>query len=238
MTEVVFETFKAPAFYVSFSAVLPLYASGRTTGIVVECGDGVTDVVPICEGFALPHAIVRTDMAGHDLTDYLMKILAERGYTFSTTAERFIVQDMKEKLCYTALDFEQEIRTASGKERSGVKVVSAGKESDTESESSRGTERGISQGLKALNSEQEKTTAFGGEESDTMSEYSVGNVVPDMDERLSHSVFKFVQGMPPVFGEEDNEAERGSVVMETTQATNLTEVSGHASVHDLSTEGS
>lgn len=112
MTQIMFESFYIPAMYVSTQAVLSLYASGRTTGIVCDSGDGVTHVVPIYEGYAMPHAVDRSNLAGRDLTDHLMKLMAERGNAMSTSGEREIVRDIKEKCCYVAEDFEEELAKA------------------------------------------------------------------------------------------------------------------------------
>lgn len=87
MTEIMFETFSVPSFYLAIQAVLSLYSSGKTTGLVLDAGDGVTHTVPIYEGYALPHAIERNDLAGRDLTDYLKKLLNEEGSSLTSSAE-------------------------------------------------------------------------------------------------------------------------------------------------------
>jgi len=106
--EIFFETFNVPAMFISIQAVLSLYASGRTTGVVLDSGDGVTHAVPIFEGFALPHTIMRIDLAGRDITEYLQLLLRKSGYYFYTSAEKEVVRSIKETACYVAFDPSKE----------------------------------------------------------------------------------------------------------------------------------
>jgi centractin len=105
--EIFFETFNVPALYVQVQAILSLYASGKTTGVVLDSGDGVTNAVPVYEGFILPHAVTRIDVAGRDITDYLQLLLRKAGHNFHTSAELEVVKDIKEKICFVAFNIEK-----------------------------------------------------------------------------------------------------------------------------------
>jgi actin len=98
---------------VAIQAVLALYAQGLSSGVVVDSGDGVTHVIPVYESTVLNHHIKRLDVAGRDVTRNLIALLLRRGYALNRTADFETVRQIKEKLCYVALDFEQEIQTAS-----------------------------------------------------------------------------------------------------------------------------
>ena len=114
MTQIMFETFNTPAMYIESSAVLSLYDYCREvfqfTGLVIESGDGVSHTVPVYMGCALPYATNRLDLAGRDLTDHLLSLLP---YFRRTNDNIEIAHDIKEKLCYVALDYEKEMQTAA-----------------------------------------------------------------------------------------------------------------------------
>ena len=97
-----------PALFTSIQAVLSLYASGRTTGIVLDAGDGVSHAVPVYEGFAMPSSIRRIDVAGRDVTEHMQLLLRKSGYVFHTSAEKEVVRMIKEKTSYVALDPKKE----------------------------------------------------------------------------------------------------------------------------------
>lgn len=117
MFQVMFERFQVPASFVQIQAVLSLYSSGRTTGIVLDSGDGVTHTVPIYEGYSISYAVQRIDLAGRDLTRYMVELLSQEGFDLSTSAELEIVRDIKEKLCFVVMNFEDEL----SKERNSSK---------------------------------------------------------------------------------------------------------------------
>jgi len=113
MIQVMFEDYQFESTYISIQAVLTLYAQGLMTGVVVDSGDGVTHIIPVYEGFALPHLTKRLDVAGRDITRYFMKLMLLRGYAFNRTADFETVRQMKEKLCYVGYDLELERQLAN-----------------------------------------------------------------------------------------------------------------------------
>ena len=128
MTQIMFETFEVPALYLESPAVLALYASGRSTGLSLDCGHSVTSCIPVYEGYTLPHAISRLDVGGQDVTRALKELLLKKMPELAhyspmivvCTSVRFVmrvqndfhtyrqVADMKEKLSYVALDYQLE----------------------------------------------------------------------------------------------------------------------------------
>jgi len=112
MVDFIFGKYKFRSCYIAIQAVLVLYAQGLLTGIVVDSGDGVTHIVPVYEGFALPHLTKRLDVAGRDVTQYLIKLLQLRGYYFNRTADFETVRQIKEKFCYIAYDMAAERKLA------------------------------------------------------------------------------------------------------------------------------
>lgn len=112
MIEVMFEKYGFSGAYIAIQAVLTLYAQGLLSGVVVDSGDGVTHICPVYEEYALPHLTRRLDIAGRDITRYLIKLLLLRGYAFNHSADFETVRIMKEKLCYIGYNIETEQKLA------------------------------------------------------------------------------------------------------------------------------
>lgn len=109
MAEIMFDTFQVPAFYVALQAVLGLYSYGRVTGVVLDCGDGVSHTVPVYDGYSIANAIQKIDLAGRDVTHYMARLLTMNGHHFVSSSDMDIVREIKEQLAYVSLDFNQDM---------------------------------------------------------------------------------------------------------------------------------
>lgn len=116
MTSIAFDKFNVKGFYVGIQAVLAMFSSGRTTGIIVDSGDGVTHTVPIFETYSVPHAVKKIMLAGRDISANLEHILTERGWNFETTAQFQIVRELKESMSYVSLDYKKDMDDSPTKE--------------------------------------------------------------------------------------------------------------------------
>ena len=127
MAELMFESFQVPALYLGLQAVLAWWStSPRGASLVIDSGDGVTHIVPVLEGFAVSHGIQRFDVAGADLTRYLMRCLHESGHDFVTSAKVDTIKDIKEKLCYVASDFYHQTEDVASYELPDSRVIKVG----------------------------------------------------------------------------------------------------------------
>lgn len=109
MAQFFFESLSAPSLHVAIPAVLALFASGRTTGLVLDVGDSVTTALPVAPGHCDVHALQRLDIGGRDVTDRFLTLLRKSGASlFATSSERQAVRRMKERLAYVAVEPSKE----------------------------------------------------------------------------------------------------------------------------------
>merc|ERR1719311_707824 len=112
IVETMFEKYGFAGVNVSVQAILALCSQGLNTGFVVDAGDGVTHLVPVTEGFVEPALVQRINIAGRHVSDQLMNLLKNNGHPLNSTADFETVREIKQRLCYVALDIEAEKRLA------------------------------------------------------------------------------------------------------------------------------
>ena len=108
MAKIVFEQLGFGFFNIETQAKLTLYCEALQTGIILDSGDGVTHCIPIFFFFLLPQNIKRLDIAGRHITEYLIKLLQMKGYSFNSSADFELVREIKEKYCFVSCDIDSD----------------------------------------------------------------------------------------------------------------------------------
>lgn len=94
MAEIMFEHFKVKSLAVMNTAALSMYSTGKVSGLIVECGEGISYTVPVFEGYALPHAQIKMEVAGQDITKQLINSLTASGINVQNCPEA--IRSLKE----------------------------------------------------------------------------------------------------------------------------------------------
>ncbi|ESS66095.1 putative actin-related protein 2 [Trypanosoma cruzi] len=110
--EVMFEKYNFMAIQSAVQGTLSLFSNGLQTGVAVESGEGISHCTPIFEGYALPKANRRVDLGGRNITEFLIRLMQRRGYSFNQSSDYETVRRMKERFCYAAVDSKLEKQLA------------------------------------------------------------------------------------------------------------------------------
>lgn len=94
-----------------------MYSTGKTTGLVVDIGAGSTDTVPVYEGFALPFATKKMNLAGEDLTSHLESLLETDCGVKRDPANRENIERLKCEVCFVANDIDTASKESDDKDK-------------------------------------------------------------------------------------------------------------------------
>lgn len=106
LCEILFEKMEVGMLNIEPQAKLTLYSAGIDTGMVLDSGDGVTHCIPISKGMILRNNIERLNIAGRDITEYLIRLLQKKGYAFNSSADFETIREIKEKFCFVSNDIQ------------------------------------------------------------------------------------------------------------------------------------
>lgn len=113
VAQIMFESFSVPSLSLASQSVLPLYATGNKTGVALDCGETMTCVAPVFDGYKLPDSTLCLNLGGRNLNSFILAFLSKNGYECKENWERDTAREIKEKLCYVALDPKAEAEKAA-----------------------------------------------------------------------------------------------------------------------------
>ena len=108
--QLLFEKFNVPCAFLCSQSVLSAYAAGKSTGLIIDCGEGSTNFVPIYEGFICRNTVTNIPIAGKAIHKCLVDLLIKKGNgeVLKSKMQREAIKKAKNELCFVSQDLEKE----------------------------------------------------------------------------------------------------------------------------------